>query len=217
MKERLINFLTRLKENTKSTMPFKLLNSSIAIAIAGILLSLITYKISRDLSSAVSVLVATVLLLLALNMIFNNDKRGTDKELYNSHYLFLNRLVSLLLSGESYKSSMIKASEYLNESQLKENVIQAVDTAGQVDKVDVLFQINSKDRNGFEINGLLQKGFLIKTEREAYVIELFQAYEKYGETYIDSGKSLSHYFSSLNLSAFLCYLVFFMYEAVVNL
>jgi len=217
MKERLNNFFARFKENTKSNMPVKLLNSSIAIAIVGIVLSLIMYKISKDLSSAVSVLVATVLLLLALNMIFNNDKSGADKELYNSHYLFLTQLVSLLLSGESYKSSMTKASDHLSESQLKENVIQAVDTAGQVDKVEILFQINSKDKIGFEINGILQKGFLIRTQKEAYVIELLQVCEKYRKTYIDSGKDISHYFSSLNLSVFLCYLVFFMYEAVINL
>jgi len=217
MKEIFTNFFARLKASKKSSMPVKLRNCSVVVAISGVVLALVVYRLSNNLSSSISIVVATVLFLLALNMIFNNDKSSADKELYDAHYLFLNRLVSLMLSGEAYESSMKKASDFLNESQLKENIIQALDTAGKPEKVDVLFQINSKDQIGFEINGLLQKGFLVKTKKEAYLVELFQAYEKYGEKHIDLRKDVGHYFSSLNLSLFLCYLVFFMYEAVINL
>jgi len=218
MKNLFTNIIKNIKTNSISKKKEKKhMNVFIAIAGIGVTLTLLLYKQSNDLSSSITMLVGTVLLLISLRMIFSSDKPFKNSEEALIHFQFLTNFYSFLLAGNSCKKSLLQTCDLCVSESLKENVQQAIKTQGKEEQVQILFNLNSEDRIGFEIGDLLNNGILCKTIKEEYLREFRNLYEDYKEKYIENKKDISGYLYGLNLSICISYLAFFMYEAIANL
>jgi amino acid transporter len=218
MKNPLFNiFKNHRKQSTINKKEKTHTNVFITIAGIGVILTLLIYKISNDLSSSITMLVATILLLVSLTIIFNSDKPVENVEEAIIHFQFLTNFYSFLLAGYSCKKSLQLTCDLCVSEALKENVQQAIKTQGKEEQVKILFNLNSKDRIGFEIGDLLNNGISCKIVKEEYLKEFSNLYEEYKAIYIKNKKDISVYLYSLNFSVCVSYLAFFMYEAIVNL
>lgn len=215
MKNRFLKRLTSIF-NFKNQHSQKYQKPAIIIALIGIILSLVAYYVSKDISNSVAILLATVLFLVALSLLLGNRKSDYNREEISNHYNFLTDLYSYLLAGNSFKKSLNIVCESGLEDSLRENILQALKTLKEDSPIEIVFQIDSKDHIGCEIGRFLNESLLHKMMTEDLLLEFKDLIRKYYESYIQKS-DISKYLYGINLSILICYLFFFMYEAITNL
>lgn len=176
--------------------------------------ALLIYYITRDLTAALAVLAAGVLLGGAFTVLAHAKAK---KEVFPDTLVrldFMSRLVSYLASGENYLSSVSKAADEIKASSLKDSLEDRIKSTEQNETNYVSFSLDSSSFEDAEAERLINLGFVLKNPGKKYAEELLKAEEAYKKKNQQKPFQPEDFSSGLILSLFISYTIYILYMVI---
>lgn len=134
----------------------------VLVSTLGIIVILVVYGKTRNISLGIFMLAVLVLLLLLLNIFFGEKNQTFPKEERMMQNRFLSSLLGSFLSGGDFEDSFVSAADSSMSDKIKNNIEQALARKKENEEFAIDISINEKDKFGVEIGDLLSN--ILKSE-----------------------------------------------------
>jgi len=189
-------------------------NMSVFIVVVGGFATLIHYWNTKNISESISILFITLLLSIFINFICKKRHISVDCEEERVNYRFLSCFISSLLSNICLKESLKRAADFCSYDVVRDKVDSVIKgSENEENQWDILTSGND------EIDSELKRLFKIVLKKDNVddekIMMFAKTYQHYKEKNLRKRGCFFANFDYIIIFLCGCYLVFFMYEAIM--